>query len=193
MGEGDQIGGVCAYFTFLAGPDGHCTNRCDAACEAANSGGGAVLAQCRYYEKFLGVRSSTMLTEHGCNTNTVRHGFITSLTQGALPMLPTDYAEYDISDTNSYGTTLITDENGIYNILSSGDAFTFKQCAESCMLSPNKRCTYFISLIPSDASETCSVVDETVSEATGVCLLFQSDGEPVGKTVTRRSRRVCLH
>lgn len=193
-------GSLCRYFVHFSGTLGHCTNPddgtlefCDDNCLEANTGEGPLKAQCRYYSSYTGhtVATETLASELHCAYNTARHGFVTDSTQGALPLIPSNYLELDGSSTVSYGsaaTLLYID--GLHGILQSStnaQRTTFQQCAETCMTVPNKECQYFILLTPSDGtSAQCGPAGSaSKSEPNGACLLYGGDGNPSGQTVTQ--------
>lgn len=190
-------GSLCKYFVHFSGSLGQCTSPtdgnfpyCDSNCFYINNG--PMRSRCMYYGYYTGhaVESETLMDNFNCNYNTIRHGFVTSMAHGALPLIPSNYLELEGSNTVSYGSaaTLLR-KDGLHGILSSAtnsQKTTFQQCAETCMTLPNKECRYFILLTPSDgASAHCGNTDTSRSEANGPCLLYGGDGSPSGQTVTQ--------
>lgn len=192
---------VCRYFVHMSGSLGHCTNPynatvlpwCDQACLDANTAGQPLKAKCLYYSYYSGYAypTETLAQKVNCAYNTARHGFITDSTQGALPLIPSNYLELTGSTTESYGSaaTLLT-YDGLHGVIHAGNnamTTTFQQCAETCMTIPNKECRYFILLTPSDGTSAyCSNTDTTKSEPNGPCLLYGGgNGTASGQTVTQ--------
>jgi hypothetical protein len=181
-------GGVCKFFAWMHGENGHCQNNgnyyhCNPDCLQQSTPENP-LSECLMWGYYTGIPTGeTVESAFSCQAGSYRTGMITSQTDGALPLLEVDYRELPQGDDNFYGGQQLSIDAANYaNVYGNSLRYTFTECAIMCKVYPGKQCTYFVWYGSSDPTvEGCAVDDNDAGIA--ICELFFGDQTPTGITV----------